>query len=266
MKGDEWWHNQPSEKWRRTFGQDGYLVVKDIIQGDDLNQVQDICKRVYSIENCKHRHDLGSHKERNEFQTENVCQIMWPSLYEESLRSSKLYTRAEELAKLILGEDMVFDFDNIICKAPKTNTETPIHQDESYWFKEMTDKRAVSIWTAMDDVTVENGCMWFQPGSHLYGVEKHRPVAEGKHILCCDGDLSKFNAEPIKAGSCTLHHGRTRHYSKGNSTEMNRMALIMVFRPKAMVDFERENGHDHGLKGLQDVIAKTGTHEKAEDS
>ena len=59
---------------------------------------------------------------------------------------------------------------------------------------------------------------------------------------------NKLVPVPLTAGSCTLHHGRTVHYSKGNSTNDERMALILNFRPEKMVAFERERGHDHGLK------------------
>jgi len=261
MKEDTWLETQPHSGWKDEFTQKGYLVVRSIIEKDDLKEIQDICQYVYSIKACKHRHDLGSHESKQNQSTENICQIMWPSIYKESLTSSKLYQRAEKVAKLILGNDMVFDFDNIICKGPKSNVETPLHQDESFWLQDMNDKRAVSVWVAMCDVAENNGCMWFQPGSHLNGLRQHRPVAEGKHVLMCDGDLNKLVPEPLDAGSCTLHHGRTVHYSKGNSTDEERMALILNFRPRKMVDFERERGHDHGYKGLDEIIAKTDVHE-----
>ena len=73
----------------------------------------------------------------------------------------------------------------MISQAPHTDTETPWHQDESYW-PDLPDKRAVSCWVAIDDVTVENGCMWFVPGSFKHDIRKHRPVAEGVHILMTD--------------------------------------------------------------------------------
>ncbi len=52
-------------------------------------------------------------------------------------------------------------------------------------------------------------------------------------------------AVEIKAGSCIWHHGATLHYSRGNSTALRRRAFITNFRPKAMIDYERERGFDH---------------------
>ena len=52
-----------------------------------------------------------------------------------------------------MGEDMDFDFDMIIAKGAHSDVETPWHQDESYWL-DLPDKRALSFWIPMQDVTV----------------------------------------------------------------------------------------------------------------
>ena len=103
---------------------------------------------------------------------------------------------------------------------------------------------------ALDEATVDNGCMWFVPGQADQVVRKHRPVAEGVHILMTD-DVREGEGRPVplRAGSCTFHHGRTLHHTKGNSTETHRRAYIANFRPQAMVEQERSLGFDHG-KGV----------------
>ena len=55
--------------------------------------------------------------------------------------------------KGLLGEDMAFDFDMLITKEGRTETETPWHCDEAYWL-DMPDKRAISFWFPMIDVDV----------------------------------------------------------------------------------------------------------------
>ena len=58
---------------------------------------------------------------------------------------------------------------------------------------------------------------------------------------------------PVQAGGCTVHTGRTLHYTGGNSTTQARRAYIVNCRPEAMVSYERDHQYDHGEKGL-DVI------------
>ena len=94
---------------------------------------------------------------------------MWPSLHlaeflgtpnesgDESIDfglTSPLHHKASILAKSLLGPDMEFDFDMLITKEGRTETETPWHCDEAYWLKEMPDKRALSFWFPMSDVDV----------------------------------------------------------------------------------------------------------------
>ena len=129
----------------------------------------------------KHRHDLGSHAPLVAGKKENICQVMWPSIYLPGGRQeSVLHKKTEAMAKCLLGEDMVFDFDMLISKEAGSLVETPWHQDESYWL-DMPDKRALSFWFPMEDATPSNGCMWFVKGSHVHekGLRQHRPTAPG---------------------------------------------------------------------------------------
>ena len=95
--------------------------------------------------------------------------------------------------------------------------------------------------------------MWFVPGSHKQPLRKHRPVKEGNHVLMTD-DCSNEEGipQPLNAGGCTIHTGRTLHYTSGNETNVPRRVYIVNYRPKAMIDFERENNYDHGKSGLHD--------------
>ncbi|MBR99036.1 MAG: phytanoyl-CoA dioxygenase, partial [Flavobacteriaceae bacterium] len=63
--------------------------------------------------------------------------------------------------------------------------------------------------------------------------------------LQCEGSEKESISIPLNPGSCAIHHGNTLHYSRGNSTNNNRRAFILNYRPKKMVELEREKGYDH---------------------
>ena len=159
-------------------------------------------------------------------------------------------------------------------------------QDESYWL-DMPDKRALSFWFPLCDARVENGCMWFVPGSHQGELRPHRPVRPGHHLKepitarileeTWRRPTLKFNSRvptvqdlvvrqmteaveagegvacPVAAGGCTVHTGRTLHYTGGNTTRQPRRAYIVNCRPAAMVEWERQHGFDHGRAGLESI-------------
>eukprot|EP00111_Clytia_hemisphaerica_P021367 TCONS_00062911-protein len=247
----EWVEKNYQSSWKDRFEEDGFLVIRDLIQDERVvkSYIKSYEELLDSSETTDHRFDLGSHKEEqnNERKKENICQIMWPSMYDGTFLERPIFKRLLTVVRKILGEDMDFDFDMLINKFPYSGTPTPWHQDESYW-PDMPDKRAVSCWVALDDATVENGCMWFVRGSHQEeALRPHRRVKEGHHARCTDSCSEREGQpQPLKRGSCTLHHGRTLHYTRGNNTGTNRRAYIMNFRPKEMVQWERDRGFDHG--------------------
>jgi len=258
-KMDRSWLN---EKTANEFIEDGYVVVDGLLTSEELEGLRKVCSQLLSneINASSHRHDLGGFQSQKVQGKENICQIMWPSTYVSDLKNSAVYEKALKLSKHVLGDDMQFDFDMIIAKEAHTDTVTPPHQDESYW-PDLPDKRAVTVWIALDNTTRSNGCMWFIPKSHIAQVRPHQ-ASGGKHALSCEADMDDFIPAQINAGSCTLHHGRTVHYSRGNQTDNARRAFIMNFRPELMIKMEREQGFDHGLNGVKNVIGNTNVHKK----
>lgn len=237
-----------SERTRRErFDRDGFVAVHDLLAADEVAWYRDVYERFLSgaIDVGRRRSDLGAGTERRQAGSENITQILWPSESMPPLLESVAYQRALAVAREILGDDAVFDFDMLIDKAPGTKTPTPWHQDCAYWI-DLPDRRAASCWIALDDATVDNGCLWFVPGSHRQAMRPHRPAGRGGGALECDASEAEGTPVPLAAGSCTFHHGGTLHYSRGNSTTARRRALIVNFRPRAMVELERARGFDHG--------------------
>jgi len=257
------------DKLRKDLDDQGFLVLNEVLDGDALSLYCGLYEDFMSgkLDASDHRHDLGSHNEPKIKGRENITQIMWPSLYFDKasrpingIHNSSLHVQAEAIAKALLGPDMAFDFDMLITKEGFTDTTTPWHSDEAYWL-DLADKRALSFWFPMQDVNVDNGCMWFVPGSHKQDLRKHRPTKEGHHVLMTD-DCSNDEGvpQPLKEGGCTIHTGRTLHYTGGNLTSQPRRAYIVNFRPASMIDVERKNDYDHGKAGFQKATMKGQVH------
>jgi ectoine hydroxylase-related dioxygenase (phytanoyl-CoA dioxygenase family) len=234
--------NLLTEKQSDFFREQGYLVIENLITTEELKKYSALYDFFLNgeIDTTGLRSDLSG---RHDGQGEYITQIMVPSRIFPELLDQPIHTRSLQLAKELLGIDMELDFDMLINKAPGTATETPWHQDAAYWL-DMPDTRAISCWTAIDKATLDNGCMWYAPRSHLGEILPHRQVGDGG-ALTCEGSESAAVYVELNPGSCVLHHGRTLHYSRGNTTSTHRRALITNFRPQAMIDFEREYGYDH---------------------
>jgi non-heme Fe2+,alpha-ketoglutarate-dependent halogenase len=69
--------------------------------------------------------------------------------------------------KDLLGEDVVAWGSHFFCKMPGDGKRVSWHQDSSYW--PLTPSMAVTAWLAIDDASVENACMRYIPGTHVFG-------------------------------------------------------------------------------------------------
>ena len=68
--------------------------------------------------------------------------------------------------------------DQAFLKPAFEGSEKPLHQDNSY-FRITPQDAGVTCWTAVDDSTLENGCMRYIPKSHKLGLIPHKSAQSG---------------------------------------------------------------------------------------
>ena len=144
--------------------------------------------------------------------------------------------------------------DQALIKKPWANP-TSWHLDTPFW--SFSDRRALSIWVALDDATLENGCLYFIPGSyHKTGFEN---PGIGKNMDAVFDfypalKQSKSVAVPMKAGSCSFHNGLTIHGAGANMTNGIRGAMTCAYMP----DGAKFNGIKNILSDAQIAKLKPG--------
>ena len=232
-----------SEQEVNFFEENGYLVIPNLIDIKTVSEYQKIYNDFINgkIDVGANRRDLKG--EDHKVKKESITQIMVPSRYLPSLKDSPYYFKVTSIARQLLGNDLEIDFDMLIDKPPFSNAITPWHQDCAYWI-DMPDKRAISAWMPLDKATLDNGCMWYVPGSQKLPIRKHKSSAKNG-ALVCEGFENEAVFVELDPGSVVFHHGATVHYSRGNSTDTQRRAMIVNLRPTSMINYERERGFDH---------------------
>ena len=125
--------------------------------------------------------------------------------------------------------------DQALIKRPWANP-TSWHLDTPFW--SFSDRRALSIWVALDDATVENGCLYFLPGSYKLTTFENPGI--GKNMDAIFDFYPQFItiksiAVPMKAGSCSFHNGLTIHGAGANMTNGFRRAMTCAYMPDGAV-------------------------------
>jgi phytanoyl-CoA hydroxylase len=102
------------------------------------------------------------------------------------------------------------------------------HQDETYI--QTDDGTLTGVWVALDDATVENGCLWFVPGSHgsrqLFPMEAHCRPDEFDYALEAQGcDTNAEVPVEVAAGDAVVFNGYLLHSSGPNRSSSWRRAI-----------------------------------------
>jgi len=137
------------------------------------------------------------------------------------------------------------------------------HQDEFYI--PTRDKSLVGAWIAIDDATVENGCLWIIPGSNHPGYMHKRVPSESTEYADVDTvDISGYAGQtvipvPVSKGSVVFFNGYTLHSSKRNKTEhCFRTALVNHYMSaESMLPWDQD-GSLEPTEDLRDIIMVAG--------
>lgn len=136
-------------------------------------------------------------------------------------------------ASQLLGDKSVrFWHDQIFYKPAKKGGVVAWHQDYSYWTRTKPVAH-ITCWCALDDATVENGCLHYISGSHKWGLLPKPVIAgelEGIKDFLNDEQKQKFahpQPAPVKAGEAIFHHSLTLHGSGENKSNQPRRAFVI---------------------------------------
>lgn len=107
-------------------------------------------------------------------------------------------------------------------------TATDWHQDRAVALEEADRTQMVTVWCAITDATVENGCLQVIPAAHGDGMKPHCPRAQTA-IADNQIDYNKAVPLPVKAGGVLIFHPLTPHASLVNQTQGFRWSFDLRF-------------------------------------
>lgn len=222
-----------------SFQEDGFLVVENFLNGEELKHWQtSVTEALADRKGLKIPGRTGNIDEDDGI---NEDSDYYTKVFDQSIN---LWQTSEEMKKIMLDENIgriVSDLsgadgvriwhDQALVKRPWANP-TAWHLDTPYW--SFSDRRALSIWVALDDVTLENGCLFFIPGSHKHTSFKNPGI--GKNMDAIFDFYPQFKSSEskpivIKAGSCSFHNGLTIHGACANMTPGFRRAMTCAYMP-----------------------------------
>ncbi len=237
---------------RRRFGEDGYVHLSGVLTDTEVAELEVDYDRflrreieVPGKDFCDMAGDYG--RDPSDY---SIINVLLPRRYFPAWQGNVYERRTADIARQLCGDGMTIDYDQLLAKQPfKDDAVFAWHQDMAYW-PDTPDRRTATFWLAVDESTVENGCMRFVPATnHEASLRPHAPVFGGRgesHALGTDlRDGDDVVVEPIQRGDCTVHNEKVMHGSGGNQTAGFRRAYVVAYRSEETVKIERELGFTH---------------------
>ena len=132
----------------------------------------------------------------------------------------------------LMGQSFRLFHDQLFCKPAKHGGVVAWHQDFSYWTftKPMNH---LTCWIGLDDASKENGCLYFIPGSHKWGLLPVTGLAGDMNAVKSvlnEEQLTVFEkkvANEMPRGYASFHHPLMMHGSYENFSDRPRRAAVI---------------------------------------
>lgn len=143
------------------------------------------------------------------------------------------FSRTSEIAQLTseLGiADPLLLQSMYIFKQPRIGGEVTCHHDATFLYTEPP--RLVGLWFALEDATIENGCLWAIPGGHKLGLKSRFMRAEGggtRFEVIDNTPWPEDKVQPLEVnqGTVIVLHGLLPHLSRENRSSKSRHAYTL---------------------------------------
>jgi ectoine hydroxylase-related dioxygenase (phytanoyl-CoA dioxygenase family) len=143
------------------------------------------------------------------------------------LRALSLHPTIAGICADLVGPDVNLYWDQAVYKKPEKPRRFPWHQDNGYAFVEP--QQYLTVWLALTDATLANGCPMVAPGYHRLGTIAHTYVEPlGWECL---RDPDGVVAAEVPAGGAVVFSSLTPHLTGPNTTDEVRKAYILQYAP-----------------------------------
>ncbi|MEM7131991.1 MAG: phytanoyl-CoA dioxygenase family protein [Chloroflexota bacterium] len=229
-------NTQISESKLDFYHENGYVVIEGLLDEADLGLWREALHQATEQHMALNAH----HNQNRDGYYKDVfiqCVNLWKT--SEQIKQLIVAPRLGKLAAELAGVDGVRLYhDHALIKQPWANP-TNWHIDNP--MDPFYSRQSIMLWIALDDATLQNGCMYFLPGTHKssHFEQFHGNLGEAK----IDSLLSAYpewaHIDPIpaeaKAGAGVFINGMVAHAAGPNMTNHPRRAMAMLFMPEGSV-------------------------------
>jgi len=201
--------------WQDTYKSLGYALIADAVPQDLLDTIRSHADQVRA--------------KFPDIEEQNSLNFVTDRTFHEIVKSEPFM----DLICPLLGEDLLHFYSRYFQKPPHTDATIPFHQDGGNDYS-LYPNEFVTLWIALDDASLANGCMLVIPGTHrgqLLPVEPLPPNFWRISQAAVRSEVPAASPVPLQvtAGDVVLMHPKLVHGSGPNKSHTWRRALAIRY-------------------------------------
>jgi len=158
--------------WRELYNESGYLVVPDVFSPTELKELKEEAVSIFRGQRGPIDGLLSVDPRIPDVEVlRQYLAVHFPHKISAVIARTLSHSGVLEVLMSIIGPNIKCMQSMLFVKGPGKPGQS-WHQDEYYI--PTRDRSLGAAWIAIDDATVENGCLWIVPGSHQSGVVMRR--------------------------------------------------------------------------------------------
>ena len=218
--------NSFSEEDIENYQQDGYIIVRNLFTEEEINLLGQTARADNEMDKSSTKRDDG--------EGNAVRLALWnhpgDGIYGMFARCKRVVDRVEDL----LNDEAYHYHSKMVLKDAKVGGAWAWHQDYGYWYQNgVLSPNLCSVMIAVDQATIENGCMQVIKGSHKLGRINHvlsgdQAGADMERVEEAKKRLELVHVT-MEQGDALFFHSNTLHASDANRSENSRWAMICCY-------------------------------------
>ena len=215
--------------YKTDFVRDGYVICRNFLSPQEVAELeQNLSRYIEQIVPGLPPTDVFYEIKGN---PETLKQMQFMQNHDAFFAEFQRRNKHLELAETLLGMPVVGQGVEYFNKPAGIGKQTPPHQD-GYYFT-LVPSEALTLWFALDEVSEENGCVRYVPGSHKKGMRPHNV----SNVLGFSQGIADWNAQDqahevlglAHPGDLLVHHCDTIHRADANLSQRSRRAVAIVY-------------------------------------
>ncbi len=214
------------------YKENGYLIVRNAISTSEVREILNEATRIFRGErgtDIRNYAPPPPDEPDHEMLRRYLC-IHFPHKLSNIICNYLAHPAVVDVLTQVIGPNVKCMQSMLFTKAGGKPGQA-WHQDED--FIPTRDRSLTGAWIALDDATVDNGCLWVIPGSHKHGILWPMEVQNDPRFDCAAESggfpFKDEDAIPVEvpAGSIVFFNGYLLHRSLPNYTE-NQFRRVLV--------------------------------------